>query len=141
MNDKLFKLEREMFLMIYGEEELARLDNMMPTCKKIDIFRKDVIKDGEKRFSNPINAKDVEDYVTGIIDFNVTESQWSLIHKYFGEYWNDKLGIGGDIFSNEISEYIYNQISNQKVLINEKNVNTIVDLMLEKIEKDGGFLE
>ena len=141
MNDKLFKLEREMFLMMYGEEELARLDNMMPTCKKIDIFRKDVIKDGEKRFSNPINAQIVQDYVTANIDFSLTEQQWLLIHEYFGECWNDKIGVGGEFYWDEISNYVYEKLVAGNQLIAEERVKVIVDLMLTKIQLDGGFME
>jgi len=141
MNDKLFKLEREMFLMIYGEEELARLDNLMPTCKKIDIFRKDEIKDGEKRFSNQINAQKVQDYVTEKIDFNLTKQQWLLIHEYFGECWNDKIGIGGEFYWDEISHYVYGKLVADNQLIAEEIVKVIVELMLTKIQLDGGFME
>ncbi len=82
----------------------------------------------------------MKDYVYENIDFKLSEEVWILIRMYFIEYWDEFIGVGGYFYWDEISQYVYNKIIDQKYLITHEKVNFIVELMLTKIEKDGGFL-
>ena len=179
MNENLRKAEREMFEMMFGEEEANRIEKLPhfsqnieysektperikhqintknkinhklsdndikidEQSNEIDIFKKDRIKDDEIRYLNSINHKVIEQYVSEKIDFFVSDNLWLLIHKYFGEFWNNKIGIGGYFYYDEIAKYIYDQLTKKKYLIEENRINIIVELILDKIHIDGGFLE
>ncbi len=108
--------------------------------KRIDIHTKKSLNDDEERYNNPINENAVEIYVRNNINFKLTDDYWSLINNSFSHYWNNILGIGGYIINEEIVEYIYKKIVDNKIIFGKEKVEKIVNLMLDKIEADGGFL-
>ena len=75
------------------------------------------------------------------IEFELVDSQWKIIDEYFGEYWNNKIGIGGYFYWDEVVDYVYEGLINENMLISKARVEEIVNLMLTKIENDGGFMD
>lgn len=109
--------------------------------KRIDIHTKKKINDDETRYSNTISAEEMKVFIFNQINFSLSEEQWALINVSFGDYWNNKVGIGGYFYWDEVSAYIYSKIIEDRQLISKNNIEIIVNLMLSKIEKDGGFME
>ena len=70
-----------------------------------------------------------------------TTPQWNSINEAFSDCWNNKLGIGGDFYCDEIVDFVYEKVRVQGQLLSYEKVNIIVNLMLTKIESDGGFLD
>ena len=108
--------------------------------KTIDLHTGKFVLGNENRYVNSISGNFMKDYVCDNIDFNLSDVEWILIDKYFGEYWNNIVGIGGYFYWDEVTDFIYQNIINQKQLISQERIKFIVELMLAKIEKDGGFL-
>ena len=108
--------------------------------KLIDIHTKKELYDKEKLYSKPISSELIKNYVFNTIDFHLPDYQWKLINDNFSEYWNNKIGIGGYFYWDEVASFVYNEIQKSKQLITKQRVYYIVDLILSKIEKDGGFM-
>jgi len=109
--------------------------------KRIDIHTRKEINDEEMRSSESISPDEMKDYVYSQIDFMLSELQWTLIDEFFSDYWNNIIGIGGYFYHDEVSAYIFNKIIERKQLISKERITFIVELMLSKIEEDGGFIE
>lgn len=109
--------------------------------KRIDIHTKKELKDDEIRYSNSISPKVMKIYVFNNIDFFLSDYQWSLIDEAFSDYWNNKIGIGGYFYWDEITDYVFNNIVEKQQLISRERIEFIIEMMLSKIEKDGGFLD
>ena len=108
--------------------------------KSIDIHTKKELHNKEESYSKPISEELMKDHIFNTIDFPLSDDQWKLINDNFSEYWNNKIGIGGYFYWDEVFLYIYNQIQKSKHLIARERVYYIVELILSKIEKDGGFM-
>lgn len=109
--------------------------------KRIDIHTKETLEDNEVRYSNHINEGLIKQYVNDNIEVPMTDPQWNTINDAFGDCWNNKLGIGGEFYNNEIVDFVYEKVRLKDQLLSHEKVNFIVNLMLTKIENDGGFLE
>jgi hypothetical protein len=108
--------------------------------KIIDIHTKKETKDFN-RYENPINGNLVKDYILQHIDFPISHKYLDAIDKSFSEIWNNKIGIGGYFYLDEISKQIFSELQNQKMLIEFERIDKVVNLILTYIENDGGFLE
>jgi len=108
--------------------------------KRIDLHTKKVVPADEIRYTYSISGNLMKDYVCENIDFNLSDVEWKLIDKYFGEYWNNIIGIGGYFYWDEVTVFIHDNIMEEKQLISQERIKFVVELMLTKIEKDGGFL-
>lgn len=93
------------------------------------------------RYKTEIQSQLVKEYVLINIDFPLTDEYWIAIDKSFAEIWNNKLGIGGYFYWDEISKQIYSDLHNQKILIEFERLDRIVNFILTYIENTGGFLE
>jgi len=109
--------------------------------KKIDFHTKDILQSGELKHNNPISSKKMKEYVFNKIDFKFSKYQWKIIDEHFADYWNNKIGIGGYFYYDEVVSFVYEKIIDEKLLISRKKIEFIVESMLTKIEKDGGFME
>ena len=109
--------------------------------KRIDILTKETLDDSEVRYSTPINEGLIKQYVNDNIEVPMTTPQWNFINEAFSDCWNNKLGIGGDFYCDEIVDFVYEKVRLQGQLLSYEKVNIIVNLMLTKIESDGGFLD
>lgn len=108
---------------------------------KIDLFRNKEITEGENPYERKINANEVFEYVKSHIEFELTEPTWIYIDRIFGEIWNSKIGLGGDIYQDEIENEVLREFKKNKILIQDSDVKTVVHLILEYIEKIGGILD
>lgn len=107
--------------------------------KTIDIYTRKIDSTVQTENVGSTTNNIMKDYVYENIDFKLSEEVWILIHKYFIEYWDEIIGVGGYFCWDDVTQYIYNKIIDQKYLITQEKVNFIVELMLTKIEKDIGF--
>ena len=108
--------------------------------KTIDIHTNKVVTN-TNRYSNSINNALVKEYVFKNIKFPITENYWDLIDTAFSEIWNNKIGIGGEFYWDEISKMIFLEFQKQRILIEYERIDIIANLMLTYIENNGGFLE
>ena len=109
--------------------------------KKIDIHTRQKLDDNENKYNKQISSESMRNYILDSIEFSMSNDQWELINKHFSEYWNHKVGIGGYFYWDEVSSYVYKQLRQDKQVISQNRVDFIVELILSKIEKDGGFME
>ena len=106
--------------------------------KRIDLHTKDILQDGELRYNNSISSESMKEYIFNKIDFNISEYQWNIIEEHFADYWNNKIGIGGYFYHDEIVSSVYEKVIDKKQLISRERIEFIVESMLTKIEKDEG---
>ena len=108
--------------------------------KKINIHTKKEVSDNTlpKEFVTDFSTKV---YVMKNIDFPLSESYWTIISDTFRKIWNDKIGIGGEFYWDEIVSEVYSEFQNRKILISFDRVEKVVNLMLTHIEEVGGFLD
>jgi hypothetical protein len=109
--------------------------------KRIDIHTKETLGDNEVRYSTNINEDLIKQYVDDNSEVPLTTPQWTAINDAFSECWNNKIGIGGEFYNDEIVDFVYEKVRLQDQLLSHEKVNIIVNLMLTKIENDGGFLD
>jgi len=109
--------------------------------KKIDIHTKQKLGDNEEMYSKPICNELMMIYVFKNIGFPISKRQWKIIDDSFEEYWNNKIGIGGYFYWDEVVDYVFKIIELKLELLSYKKVETIINLMLNKIENDGGFMD
>jgi len=76
---------------------------------KIDFFRNKKIPEGENPYERKISSIDVYDYVLSHVEFDLTEKTWIYIDNRFSEIWNSKIGLGGDIYGNEVEEEVLDE--------------------------------
>ncbi|MBX2964580.1 MAG: hypothetical protein KF845_00440 [Cyclobacteriaceae bacterium] len=106
--------------------------------KIIDIHTK---KKPKRSPQKRIDEVAVKNYVFQHIDFELTNEYWDEIDSEFAEIWNNKIGVGGYFYWDEISKDIYNALQEKKMLISYDRVDCIVNLMLTYIEDTGGFMD
>ncbi|MBI4947746.1 MAG: hypothetical protein HY840_15245 [Bacteroidetes bacterium] len=106
----------------------------------IDIHTNNEVTNAD-RYRNSINSTLVKEYVYQNIKFPLTENYWGLIDTTFSEIWNNKIGIGGEFYWDEISKMIFSEFQKQRILIEYGRIDIIANLMLTYIENNGGFLE
>lgn len=109
--------------------------------KKRDIHTGKEVLAGESNYSKKISSDEMQEYIFESIDFPLSIDQWRLIDSSFAEFWNNKVGIGGYFYHDEIAPFIFERIVESKCLIPREWIEVIVRLMLLKIEQDGGFME
>jgi len=119
--------------------------------KMIDIHTKNEAINGG--YNNPISSDLTKGYVYQNIDFNLPENLWEMIENVFSYIWNEKLGVGGHFYWEEVSTLVYNgvkqqleypfwEIEKQHVLLPFERVDKIVTLILTYIESTpSGMLE
>jgi len=108
---------------------------------EIDIFRKKEIPEGVNPYEKKINSIEVFDYIKSHIEFDLTEKTWIYIDTIFSEIWNAKIGLGGSFYWDEIEEELLLEFKKHRILIPDNYIRTVVQLILEYIEKIGGILE
>jgi hypothetical protein len=108
---------------------------------KIDIFRNKEIPEGENPYEKVINAIEVYDYIKSHIEFDLSEKTWICIDNIFNEIWNNKIGLGGSFYWDEIENEVLVEFKKHKILLPDNYVITVVHLILEYIEKIGGIIE
>ena len=108
---------------------------------KIDLFRNKEIPEGENPYERKIISNEVYDYVLSKIDFDLKVQTWICIDQIFSEIWNTKIGLGGDIYENEVEEEVLLEFKEHKILLPDNYVKTVVKLILEYIEQIGGLLD
>jgi hypothetical protein len=108
---------------------------------KIDLFRNKEIPEDENPYERKIISNEVYDYVLSKIDFDLKVQTWICIDKIFSEIWNSKIGLGGDIYGDEVEEEVLFEFKKYKILLPDNYVKTVVHLILEYIEQIGGILE
>ncbi len=106
----------------------------------IDIFRKNEVHEDENPYESNIDSIKVYNYVNSHIEFNLSLNNWLHIDNIFSEIWNSKIGIGGSFYWDEIENDVLLEFKNLKILVPENNVKAVVHLILEYIEKNGGFI-
>lgn len=109
--------------------------------KRIDIHTKSTLSDDEVRYNNRISSEEMKIHIFEEINFTLSDEQWALIDTHFANFWNNKVGIGGYFYWDEVSEYIFAKLKKENQLILFERTNIIIELILSKIEKDGGFME
>lgn len=108
---------------------------------KIDLIRNKQIPDGENPFEKKINSNEVYDYVLANLEFELTETNWIYIDTIFSEIWNSKIGLGGDIYLDEIEDEVLLELKKQRILLPDSYVKTVVHLILDYIDQAGGIIE
>lgn len=106
-------------------------------AKLIDIHTLRETKGIERK---PINPELVKKYVFANSE-NLSEIQWNLIESEFSDIWNNKLGRGSYFYWDEITTWIFESLRQKKILIEFERVDKVVNLILEYIDENGGFLE
>ena len=56
----------------------------------------------EDAFSEPV----LHEVVKENVDFTLTDSQWNIINDVFAECWNEHIGVEGDVYANDIIDYV-----------------------------------
>ena len=105
-----------------------------------DIHTKEEVTNSD-RYKNSINNGLVKEYVLQNIDFQLTDEFWDIIDSAFADIWNNKLGIGGFFYWEEITNEIFSKLQKKKMLIEFERIDKITNLILTYIENTGGFLE
>jgi hypothetical protein len=108
---------------------------------KIDLIRNKEIAEDENPYEKKISSNDVYDYILSKIDFELNEQTWMCIDEIFSEIWNSKIGLGGDIYGNDVEEDVLVEFKKHRILLPDKDVKMIVNLILEYIEQIGGIIE
>ena len=65
----------------------------------------------------------------------------NAIDEAFGDYWNDVLGIGGDIYFDQFFDFINDRLKEKHILLLPDNLTHILTIMFDFIEMIGGFLD
>ena len=108
---------------------------------KIDLFRNKEISEDENPYEKKISSNDVYDYILSKIDFELNVQTWICIDQIFSEIWNSKIGLGGDIYGNEVEEEVLFEFKKHRILLPDNDVKKIVNLILEYIGQIGGIIE
>jgi hypothetical protein len=108
---------------------------------KIDLFRNKEIPEGENPYEKEISSNETYEYVLSHIDFSLELNTWLCIDKIFSEIWNSRIGLGGDIYVDEIEAVVLFEFKKHRILLPDTYVRTVVNLILEYIEQIGGILE
>jgi hypothetical protein len=106
--------------------------------KKIDIHTGDESEPG--RYQKEIGSDEVYRYVLEQIDFQMPEAHWGVIDKAFAYRWNHIVGIGGYFYWDEFTDYVYQEVQKEKILIPKERIEQIVNHILTFIQNNGGFL-
>lgn len=88
-----------------------------------------------------INPENVKSAVFNRIKFPLTEKNWNEIDEAFGQCWNDEIGLGGDVYTDFIAQYISNSLTQKKILIEYSRVEKIVEIILDYIKMTGGYMD
>ena len=108
---------------------------------KIDLFRNKEIAEDENPYEKRISSNDVYDYIVSKIDFELNEQTWICIDQIFSEIWNSKIGLGGDIYMDEIEDEVIVELKKQRIFVPDNYVKKVVNLILEYIDQIGGIME
>ena len=90
---------------------------------------------------NKIDPRQVKKAVYARIDFPLPESTWEAIDDAFGDCWNNVIGIGGDIYFDQIFDFINDRLKKRHILLLPDNLARVLTIMLDHIEMVGGFLD
>ena len=107
---------------------------------KIDLFRNKEIPEGENPYERKINSLEAYDYIKSHIEFNLEMNTWICIDEIFSDIWNNKIGLGGSFYWNEIEAEVLEEFKKHKILLPDNYVKTVVHLILEFIEQTGGII-
>ena len=66
---------------------------------------------------------------------------WNAIDDAFGDYWNNVLGMGGDIYFDQFFDFISDRLKEKHILLLPDNLGQILTIMFDFIEMIGGFLD
>lgn len=88
-----------------------------------------------------IDPSKIKQAVYNRIDFPLPESTWNAIDDAFGDYWNNVLGIGGDIYFDQFFDSINDRLKEKHILLLPDNLSQILTIMFDFIEMIGGFLD
>ena len=108
---------------------------------KIDLFRNKEIAEDDNPYDKKISSNDVYDYVLSKIEFELNVQTWIRLDQIFSEIWNSKIGLGGDIYGNEVEEEVLLEFKKHRILLPDNDVKKIVNLILEYIGQIGGIIE
>jgi len=94
-------------------------------------------------FSNDgiIDPQKVKNAVYNRINFELPENIWNKIDTAFAECWNEKIGIGGDVYENQIENYIAKKLKKENTIFDPEKTKQIVKIIYDYIEMTGGFME
>jgi len=120
---------------------LYRYNQQSRNLKRIDIHTKSTLSDDEVRYNKRISSEEMKVHIFKEINFILSDEQWNLIDNSFANFWNNKVGIGGYFYWDEVSDYVYAELKKENQLISFERTDIIIKLILSKIENDGGFLE
>jgi len=109
--------------------------------KKINLFNKKEIDENHILFQDPIEADLVHQFILEHIDFDLPGVIWTSIDSSFAEIWNNQLGVGRYFYCDEIEKSVTDDLLSKNIFFPEGYIRQIVKLMLEYIEKNGGFME
>jgi hypothetical protein len=87
-----------------------------------------------------INPENVKSAVFNRIKFPLSEKIWNQIDEDFGRCWNDEIGLGGDVDADFIAQYIFDSLTQKKILIEYSRVEKIVEIILDYIKMTGGYM-
>lgn len=88
-----------------------------------------------------IDPGKVKKAVYARIDFPLPESTWEAIDHAFGDCWNNVIGIGGDIYFDQIFDFVNGHLKKRHILLLPDNLARVLTIMLDHIEMIGGFLD
>lgn len=88
-----------------------------------------------------IDPGKVKKAVYARIDFPLPESTWEAIDHAFGDCWNNVIGIGGDIYFDQIFDFVSGHLKKRHILLFPDNLARVLTIMLDHIEMTGGFLD
>ncbi len=150
LTPSLAKLEEQYIRDLYGDEAwetatagylkgAVELD-LISNSKIIDIHTQTEVVN-PNRYTNTIDNALVKRYVFQNINFPLNDTYWELIDISFYDIWNNKIGIGGEFYWDEISKWIFEKFQKRKILIEYERIDKIARLILTYIKTNGGFLE
>ncbi|MFR7823123.1 MAG: hypothetical protein ACLU30_07890 [Odoribacter splanchnicus] len=87
-----------------------------------------------------IESDRVRTAVYNRINFDLSENIWTEINCAFGYYWNEKIGFAGDVYSEQIVDYIEGCLKEKHIILQKGKIIYIVNVILEYIKMIGGFL-
>lgn len=88
-----------------------------------------------------IDPSKIKQAVYNRIDFPLPESTWNAIDEAFGDYWNNVLGMGGDIYFDQFFDFISDRLKEKHILLLPDNLGQVLTIMFDFIEMIGGFLD
>lgn len=112
----------------------------------VEQFRKSLIQQQKHKvipFANEgiIDPPKVKNAVYNRIDFELPEHIWLKIESAFAECWNERIGIGGDVYENQIENYINQKLKEGNTIFDTEKTRQIVKIIYDYIEMSGGFLD